>query len=55
MDAIYIDRSRSKPGRLFEDVSEDDSVENSGQMPGDQGSFFDFASFKCKLVAQLCH
>ena len=30
----------------FGDVSEDDSNENSEQLPGDQGRFFDFATFK---------
>ena len=53
MEALYIDRSKPEPGRLFEDVSEDDLEEISEQPPGDYGKFFDNDILKPPRSGQL--
>ena len=55
MEALYIDRSKPEPGRLFEDVSEDDSEEISEQPPGDYGKFFDNDTLKPPPVRKFPH
>ena len=45
-----IDRTKPKPGKLFEEDSEEGSEVKSEQIPGDIGKFFDFDIFSFTLL-----